>query len=143
MIIGYENKYLEELSKIEKECFSHFWTEKDLAESLREKSVNAYLFVQNNEAVGYILFRTVLDESEILRIGTKKEYRRKGVAESLIKYYFEKSKRIGVEKIFLEVRQSNFGAIELYKKLGFKQICIREKYYENTEDAVIMAVCLE
>ena len=37
----------------------------------------------------------------------------------------------------LEVRRSNIPAQKLYEKHGFKQIAIRNNYYDNTEDALI------
>ena len=38
----------------------------------------------------------------------------------------------------LEVRKSNISAISLYKSFGFCEVGVRKKYYENTEDAVLM-----
>jgi ribosomal-protein-alanine N-acetyltransferase len=45
------------------------------------------------------------------------------------------NKQSGV--IFLEVRQSNNAAINLYKSFGFKEIGVRKKYYKN-EDALVL-----
>jgi len=44
----------------------------------------------------------------------------------------------GLKKILLEVRKNNPTAIALYESSGFKITGIREKYYNNTEDAVLM-----
>ena len=41
--------------------------------------------------------------------------------------------------MFLEVRSSNTPAINLYKKAGFTNLSVRKKYYDDGEDAVVMA----
>ena len=52
----------------------------------------------------------------------------------------ENSVNTGVERIFLEVRESNSPARNLYSAKGFKEIGIRKKYYRDpVEDAHIMA----
>ena len=39
---------------------------------------------------------------------------------------------------YLEVRENNFAAIDLYNKFGFQQISLRKEYYSNGEDAIVM-----
>ena len=43
-----------------------------------------------------------------------------------------------VNELFLEVRVSNTPARSLYKKMGFEEVGVRKKYYEDTEDAIVM-----
>ena len=38
----------------------------------------------------------------------------------------------------LEVRASNTGAQALYRRFGFVPAGVRQRYYENTEDAIVM-----
>jgi [ribosomal protein S18]-alanine N-acetyltransferase len=38
----------------------------------------------------------------------------------------------------LEVRASSTGAQELYRRFGFAPAGVRKKYYENSEDAIVM-----
>jgi ribosomal-protein-alanine N-acetyltransferase len=45
--------------------------------------------------------------------------------------------------LFLEVRPTNDGARELYKKSGFRQIGVRRDYYPNhngREDAIVLSI---
>jgi ribosomal-protein-alanine N-acetyltransferase len=53
----------------------------------------------------------------------------------------EEFKERKVKEVFLEVRESNFPAIKLYYKLGFKEIGRRKGYYKG-EDALIMKLTL-
>ena len=51
---------------------------------------------------------------------------------------FNRISNSDINTITLEVRVSNKVAIALYEKYGFKKISVREKYYENVEDAYVM-----
>ena len=75
------------------------------------------------------------DVIELVRIGVLKEYRNKGIAYKII----EEAIRGISKNIILEVREKNEPAINLYKKIGFKEISKRKSYYKDTgEDAIIM-----
>ena len=41
--------------------------------------------------------------------------------------------------VFLEVKRTNFPAINLYLSFGFEEIDIRQGYYTDGQDAVIMS----
>jgi len=74
------------------------------------------------------------DEREILNLAVAMEYRRLGVASALIEH---DRKRGGT--VFLEVRESNAAAIDLYKSTGFVEISKRRGYYDNPpESAIVM-----
>ena len=88
---------------------------------------------------GYIDYWFVADEVHLLNLAVDPEFRRKGLANSLMEVMIEDAKRVGQKSIYLEVRQSNFGAQDFYRKLGFKDIGIRKGYYvETNEDALVM-----
>lgn len=101
------------------------------------KDTNYIYFVakQDNEIIGYIAISKVLDIVDILSIVVKQNYKREGIATTLLKYIFNLD---NVSKIMLEVRKSNIIAQSLYEKLDFKKIHIRKNYYlDNHEDAYI------
>ena len=50
-------------------------------------------------------------------------------------------RRCSAHSASLEVRRSNLPAIALYQELGFHQVAVRRRYYENGEDALLM-VCV-
>lgn len=87
--------------------------------------------------IGYIFFSYVLDECNLESIVTLKNYTNMSIATTLINSMINFCIEKNIKKIFLEVRISNYKAINLYKKFDFKQIDIRKNYYENHEDALI------
>ena len=87
-------------------------------------------------AVGYAMLYIVCGEADIIRVAVLPEYRRQGIAEKLLLKSFEVNE---TDAIFLDVRESNLPAINLYKLLGFVDTGIRKDYYSNpTENAVLM-----
>jgi len=86
----------------------------------------------------FAIWQAVGDECELLSIAVQPVERGKGLAKTLMEYCCNELAKQGVKNFFLEVRESNFTAISLYKKLGYKKISERKKYYANGEAAIIM-----
>ena len=79
--------------------------------------------------IGNLIFIEKVSEYEILFIYVKKTYRRKGLANYLLnKIYIQRNKSI-LKKIFLEVAENNFPAIEMYRKNNFELLNIRRNYF--------------
>lgn len=82
---------------------------------------------------------TTFKDSDLMTIAVLEKYRGFGLAKILVEKLIEKAYELNLRTIFLEVRQSNIGAIKLYEKNGFKKIGLRKNYYKQpTENAVIM-----
>lgn len=116
----------------------HILSKNILKEDIKNKNYN-YLVAKNNDGkiIGYIGISYVLDSADIISIVVHKDYTQKGIATLLLQEIFAFAKENNIQKITLEVRSSNLPAQKLYEKHGFKQIAIRKKYYDNTEDALI------
>ena len=85
--------------------------------------------------IGYVSFFKIKDEVEIIKIGIDKSYQRKNYGS----YFFCEMKRIGINKIFLEVSCENIGAINFYLKNGFFKIGKRKAYYKQKDGSRIDA----
>ena len=94
--------------------------------------------LQESRIVGFIVSRQIADqEREILNVAVHPEFRRLGIASELLQA--EISKHGGVH--FLEVRESNTAARQLYERLGFQVVGARPGYYENpTETGIVMRI---
>jgi ribosomal-protein-alanine N-acetyltransferase len=55
-----------------------------------------------------------------------------------MKFSHKELRRLGVDKFFLEVKESNKPAISLYEKLGYEKIAERKRYYYGEEAALVM-----
>lgn len=94
--------------------------------------------VLDGRIAGFVVSRRVASgEREILNVAVHPGFRRSGVATQLIRA--EVSRWPGAH--FLEVRESNTAARNLYQQLGFEQVGTRPEYYENpTETGIVMRI---
>ncbi len=129
---------LQSIYQIALESFSTPWAMSSFQEEFSNPKSKIKVAEIYGEIVGFVIYRIIADEAEILSIAVKPELRRKGVAKSLLTDVLIEIKQI-VRSCFLEVRASNKEAIKLYEKLGFQQKGVRRKYYLNPEeDGILM-----
>jgi ribosomal-protein-alanine N-acetyltransferase len=91
---------------------------------------------------GFVMARSVLDETEIFSIGVTALYRRRGVGDALM----EATRRIaainGTRSIFLEVGVDNPAARALYLKSGYVVVGSRPNYYRRADGGLVEALIL-
>lgn len=123
---------LKELANLHKLCFPHKpWSADDFGDL--KKSGCEIIASQN----GFIVYRTTLDEAEIITIGVHPDARRTGIGVALLGVMEADLKKSGVKHIFLEVAADNTPARALYEQNGFVQIGVRSRYYGGV-DAIMM-----
>lgn len=125
------------IADIESKCFGHPYTFKQLIEEVENpKNIVLSAYV-GRECVGYMYYSAVLDECELLRIAVIPQYRHLGIGTKILQLSY---KYLGkdIKSIFLEVSKNNIYARKMYTKFGFKEISVRQKYYHDGSDAVIM-----
>lgn len=79
--------------------------------------------------VAHMVFSGVLDELELLVVGVKANWKKCGLAKTMLSHVLDTARSIGFSKVVLEVRSSNVAAKSLYEKLGFRQDGVRTDYY--------------
>lgn len=93
---------------------------------------------------GFLVIRAAADEVEILNLAVEAPSRRQGVASQLLAAAVEASRAAGAKRAFLEVRESNAGAIAFYQRHAFALAGRRPRYYSNPpEDALVLRRSLE
>lgn len=128
-----------QVAAIERLCFSAPWNENMIISSW-ESRLSCWLIAEIDGCVaGYVGSEAVLDSADMMNIAVAPEYRKRGIAEALIKALVEHLQQRDILFLLLEVRASNAPAIALYNKLCFEQVGRRPKYYTNPrEDALIL-----
>lgn len=142
-MISFEKMTLDHVDRvvqIEKESFSNPLSKKLLIREICENEIASYqVILLEGEVVGYFGIWLINDEGHILNIAVAKDHRNKGYGRLLVSRLLELAKEMGIDKLTLEVRESNEPAKKLYTKAGFQVLGIRKNYYTNpTEDAHIM-----
>jgi ribosomal-protein-alanine N-acetyltransferase len=79
-----------------------------------------------------------VDEAHVTNVAVQPDEQRTGVATALLLALADATIDRGDTAWTLEVRVSATGAQELYRRFGFTPAGVRARYYENTEDAIVM-----
>jgi len=129
---------------IERAAFGDPWPAQAFVELLGQPHVRAYAVEREDGSLaGYAIASVAADQGEVLNLAVDPACRRRGLGHALLDALIAMFRREGVVAIFLEVRQSNEGAIRLYQQAGFRPVSTRKRYYRYpTENAVTMALDL-
>ncbi len=95
--------------------------------------------VAEGRLVGFGGYSLAADQADVIDVAVAPSFRRQGIARLLMQSVLADASDRGAEAIFLEVRESNAGAIALYTALAFTACGVRKNYYANPrENAVLM-----
>lgn len=100
--------------------------------------VNLYVILDNQKIIGYLNYSIIYDRVELNYICVIPSYRHKGIATKLLSYMLSDADNKKCSNITLEVRENNAAAISLYKKLGFKVVATRKKYYKDVDGLLMI-----
>lgn len=131
---------IEQVYAIECSSFTQPWSVESLIGEVVDNDVAYYVVAElDGRIVGYGGEWVMLEESHMTNIAVVSEFRRMGVATSLILSLMRGASNRGARRMTLEVREFNLGAQALYASLGFTKVGIRKKYYSDTgENAFIL-----
>jgi ribosomal-protein-alanine N-acetyltransferase len=134
-------RHLDEVLRIEGSSYPKPWSrnvfqsELDLARGGERFYVAARA---GGTVVGYAGLMFVVGDAHVTNIAVAAEQQRSGIGTNLLATLAWEAVRRGCEAMTLEVRVSNTGAQALYRRFGFVPAGVRQRYYENTEDAIVM-----
>lgn len=128
------------IAELEQSIFSDAWTQKGIEETFSQPHALIVVAEDGQKILGYCILYTVLDEAEIARIAVCGEERHRGTGSKILEACEKICVEKGVNKILLDVRESNETARRFYEKHGFQRDGIRKGFYENPcENAVLMS----
>ena len=137
---------LERITEIENAAFSDPWTQGMLKEDI-ERSLNDDRLVfltakdpeEGSKPCAYIIaFMIPGTFAEVQNIATTPERRRQGIARKMMLEIISRAREEKIKELELEVKADNTPAICLYESLGFDRTGLRERYYQDGSDAVLM-----
>jgi ribosomal-protein-alanine N-acetyltransferase len=113
------------------------WTVKSL-EQLNKRGELGWVIQDGKTVVGFLVVRAVVAEAEILNVCISPEKRRSGLAEALLTEAVAELRRTRIDRLFLEVRESNTPAISFYEKHKFHKTGRRAGYYRDPDEAAVL-----
>lgn len=113
------------------------WTISQFKECLNNKNYMSFVATKNNKVTSFLIAQNLIDSINLLLIATKNQFKKLGLASVLINELQKFSQKNNL-KIWLEVKESNTPAINLYKKFGFNVLYLRKNYYKDGSSAIVM-----
>jgi [ribosomal protein S18]-alanine N-acetyltransferase len=143
-VLPMQQSDLDEVLILERSAFTEPWTRKMFLGELNGNTFATNLVARgedDDKLIGYIMFWVVFEELHIMNLAVQPQFRRQGIARTLVQQALAIGDVKGARIALLEVRASNTAAHGLYESLGFTRKGVRREYYERpNEDAVIMVL---
>ena len=132
---------LPEVAELECACYGDPWPASAFA-ALPDNSRVFFTVARQDvrgPVVGYVVAWYVLDEAELANLAVHPDLRHQGVGQALLDAMLNDASARGTSQVYLEVRESNVAARQLYGTRGFEEVARRKRYYRTpTEDALIL-----
>lgn len=110
--------------------YGEAWTRGQCLGVIAMPGVRLTLALVGDEAAGFALVRSIVDEAELLLLGVAPGHRRRGVGTALLRAVTADCAASGIADFHLEVRAGN-DAVSLYLAHGFAKVGERRGYYRG------------
>jgi ribosomal-protein-alanine N-acetyltransferase len=125
---------------LDRKSFSLPWPERSFRFELTANPASrCWVADLDGKIVGMIVVWLIQEEAHVATLATHPDFRRRGIATKLLAHALRQLIDEGARSSFLEVRESNFSAQDMYHKFGYEVSGRRPRYYkDNAEDAILM-----
>ena len=141
-----ESADLEAVLAIEQTAYSHPWTQGNFRDALASGYWVQCLRLQD-ELLGYVVAMEGVQETHLLNVTVAPARQGQGWAHMMLDALSLWSRRQGAQWLWLEVRESNQRALQVYERYGFRRVGLRKDYYpasrQQREHAVVMSLNLQ
>ena len=132
----------EAIHQIELATFPEPWSLQSFIDEMERNACARYIVAEEaGQLLGYAGAWLILDEGHITNVAVTKERRGEGIGRGLMQALMQYAANMGVQYMTLEVRKSNLTAQKLYHSLGFIDLGVRKRYYEDNGEDALLLVC--
>ena len=130
----------EEAAGLLERCLAEAWSAESVSAVASERG-GRLLLLDDGDGVplGVLLLRVEAGEAEVLQVAVEPAARRGGLGSRLLRAGEAAAIEGGATRCFLEVREGNVAARELYARAGYEEVGRRPGYYRDGEDALVLA----
>ena len=135
-----EETDLARILQIEKSVFQNSaWTRAMISDELTlNVDRKTWVIDSDKELVGYCMLRYDPNEVHLVNMAVDPSLQKMGIGKKLLIHFLDNIPKYS--SAYLEVKRGNFPAIKLYLNAGFEDIAVREGYYPDGEDAIVMCL---
>ncbi|HJS18242.1 MAG TPA: ribosomal protein S18-alanine N-acetyltransferase [Anaerolineales bacterium] len=128
--------------QLDQMSFNLPWPERSFRFELTDNPASrCWVAEVDGHVIGMVVGWLLVDEMHVATIATHPDFRRHGIASHLLSHTLLQALDEGARSSFLEVRESNLAAQEMYRKFGYEVTGRRRRYYrDNDEDAILMSL---
>ena len=116
------------------------WSKESYVKFASEAGSLALVLEADGQIGGFLLGRLAADQAELLNLAVVASQRRQGAGTALLAKAIQEWRPRGAKTVYLEVRESNTGAIAFYEKHGFAKTGLRKGYYRDPDEAAVTMV---
>ncbi len=116
------------------------WSKESYLKFASEPGSLALVLEADGQLGGFLLGRLAADQAELLNLAVISAHRRQGAGTALLLQALREWHSRGAKTVYLEVRESNTGAIAFYEKHGFAKTGLRKGYYRAPDEAAVTMV---
>ena len=133
---------LEEVVSLSATSPSNPWSKQMFIDEMQHPNASCHVMMSGEplsaSPLGFICFRNVGDESDLLNIGVHPESRGCGIGKKLMTFYVEECRQRGAKTLYLEVDPRNQPAVRLYLSQAYRKNGVRKNFYRGKFDALLM-----
>ncbi|KJY75413.1 alanine acetyltransferase [Vibrio coralliilyticus] len=133
--------HLDSVYSIETQAHTHPWSE-TMIRDVTSRGACHHVLMDDDKVVGYFYAQNIVGEVTLLNIAVDPAQQGRGYGKQLIESFLTMCEQLKAESAWLEVRESNTRAANLYEAVGFNEVDRRVNYYPTAtgkEDAIIMS----
>ena len=113
------------------------WSKKQWENEFKKDGSKIFGLLRANLIIGICVFQVVLDEAQINYFVVDQKFRKKGFGSFLMSYLIKQCEKLNINKLFLEVSNTNFTAEKFYSRFDFSTVGIRKNYYKDGSDGLL------
>ena len=147
MFINLEKKYVDEVYNLQinnaDEFGNNIWSRLEINNLIKKSEFFSTIFLKQKKIEAFGMFFEKANFLDLYTLFVSPNYRKRGIATSIIDSAINHCKKRKLIKIVLEVNEKNTKALNFYIGKSFIKIGRRKNYYqlgENYYDAILMEI---
>ena len=134
---------VDQVHALELATFAMPWSKQSFAEEMTRNACARYLVAmdETDKLIAYAGAWIIFDEAHVTNVAVDKAWRGQGVGRAIMQALMQYVANMGAQYLTLEVRRSNMVAQALYQRLGFVELGVRKRYYEDNGEDALLLVC--
>jgi len=118
------------------------YTPPQIVRIIQNKSKNIIVARVDGNLAGFGVMTYSENHANLDLLAVKKEFRRRKIATQTVLWLEKVATTAGVFNVFVQLRENNSEAFELYTNLGYEKLDALPDFYSGIENGVVMAKSL-